>query len=115
VADEVHEVAASPSVVFSSYSDNFLATGVEVQIVDASGQHPFPVKFPILLDTDNIAMSTPNPEDEDPTVAFSLTDDRRDDLAVDDAVADVRSRRHGRLTRGGAGPDADVLEGPEGG
>ena len=75
VADEVHEVAASPSVVFSSYSDNFLATGVEVQIVDASGQHPFPVKFPILLDTDNIAMSTPNPEDEDSTVVFSLTDE----------------------------------------
>ncbi len=44
-----------------------------------------------------------------------LNYDRRDDLAVDDAVADVRSRRHGRLTRGGAGPDADVLEGPEGG
>ena len=66
VADEVHEVAASPSAVFSSYSDNFLVTGVEVQIVDGSGRHPFPVRHPILLDTDNIAMSTPNPEDEDP-------------------------------------------------
>ena len=37
----------------------------------------------------------------------------RDDLAVYDVVADVRSRRHGRLTRGGAGPDADVLERPK--
>ena len=75
VADEVHEVAASPSAVFSSYSDNFLVTGVEVQIVDGSGRHPFPVRHPILLDTDNIAMSTPNPEDEDPTVLFSLPDE----------------------------------------
>ena len=71
MADEVHEVAASPSAVFSSYSDNFLVTGVEVQIVDGSGRHPFPVRHPILLDTDNIAMSTPNPEDEDPTVGRS--------------------------------------------
>ena len=75
MADEVHEVAASPSAVFSSYSDNFLVTGIEVQIVDGSGRHPFPVKYPILLDTDNIAMSTPNPEDEDSTVVFSLTDE----------------------------------------
>ena len=75
MADEVHEVAASPSAVFSSYSDNFLVTGVEVQIIDGSGRHPFPVRHPILLDTDNIAMSTPNPEDEDSTVVFSLTDE----------------------------------------
>ena len=36
---------------------------------------------------------------------------RRDDLAVDDAVAEVRARRHGRLARGAAGTrEADVPE-----